>query len=361
MTAPVAQSTVAIESQATALATASLAAQTAAASYIAQAGADEEVWYDTQAITDMARTAASLIDGFSVAVARQADAFAADAVATLSGRRFRPLGVRKTVGSAAERGVRTGITTAGLVGRAADSYRYQQSLIDKQFISDVQAGLDSPTELASPLDIAIGRVRTAAQLNNQLAMRLQSREVYTEAARRGLVAGYRRVLHAELSQEGSCGLCIAASTAVYRTDRLMPLHPGCHCLPVPLSLKMDPGQLINAADLGRFYDEAGGTSAAKLRETRYKVDSHGEVGPVLRPFGKPIRREDEARRDTNKARRPKTDAEKLRTLRARHVKLVEAVGRLDQAGIAPEPWKAARGVMDRRIARLERDMGKLVA
>jgi hypothetical protein len=36
------------------------------------------------------------------------------------------------------------------------------------------------------------------------------------AADAGLIVGYRRVLHAELSHEGSCGLCVAASTAVYR-------------------------------------------------------------------------------------------------------------------------------------------------
>jgi hypothetical protein len=68
---------------------------------------------------------------------------------------------------------------------------------------------------------------------------------------------------------------------------------------------MDLGGLINARDLGRFYADAGGTSAEKLRETRYKVDEHGEIGPVLRPHGDPIRTEQQARRDTNRpGRRP---------------------------------------------------------
>jgi hypothetical protein len=48
-----------------------------------------------------------VVDAFSVNAARTTDAFIADAIANLSGKRYRPVGIRKTVGVAGELGVRT--------------------------------------------------------------------------------------------------------------------------------------------------------------------------------------------------------------------------------------------------------------
>jgi hypothetical protein len=121
----------------------------------------------------------------------------------------------------------------------------------------------------------------------------------------------------------------------------MPMHPGCHCVPVPVSLKMDPGGLINARDLGRFYADAGGTSAEKLRETRYKVDEHGEIGPVLRPHGDPIRTEQQARRDTNRPR-PKTPEQAVRTLRNKRDALERSYRRASAGQTDPRVARPAR-------------------
>jgi len=356
-TAPLAPSTTAIESQASVVANTSLQSQVAVAAYVSQFGQNEEGWYDTSAITEMVRHLAHLTDNFGTSAARFADQFTADAVAQLTGKRYRAVGVRNTTGLSGEKGVREGISTEGLFGRTADRYRYQQSLLDQQFIADVQAGVENPTELASPLDVAVDRAKRAAQINVQLATRNQAVATMADAARRDLIIGYRRVLHAELAHEGSCGLCVADSTRIYRANHLLPMHPGCHCIPVPISERADPGAAINDRDLGRFYGDAGGTSAQKLRETRYKVDDHGEIGPVLRPFGAPIRTAEEARRDTNRPRRAKTDVEKARTLRARRDKLDRA---MQKAPMTPTPaWKTRMDQVGRRIDRLDREIVKL--
>ena len=363
MTAPVALlSTYAIEAQASNVATQSNAAQQAATSYfLARLGnEDEEAFYDTDAITSLARDTGAVVDSFSVTAARSTDAFIADAIANLSGKRYRAIGVRKTIGSAGELGVRSGITTAGVIGRAADTYRYQQSLLDKQFIADVAAGAATPTELASPLDAAVERVRRGTQLNVALASRNQAAATMAAAADAGLITGYRRVLHAELSHEGSCGLCVAASTEIYRASHLMPLHPGCHCVPVPIGPNKDPGAAINDRDLGRFYSDAGGTSAEKLRATRYKVDEHGEVGPVLRPHGDPIRTEQQARRDTNRSR-AKTVDQKVRTLRHKRDALARSYGYASSAGQTDSAWAKRLDDVASRIARIEGQIVKLEA
>lgn len=365
MTAPVAngaavaQSTAAIESQAAIVGGMSTSAQNAAAAYVlAAAGHDEESWYSTDHITAMATGVGRVVDSFTVNVARYVDGFIADTVAVLSGRKFRPVGVRNVTGLAGEISVRgDGVTTAGVIGRAADTYRYQQSLLDKQFIADVNAGATVPTELASPLDAAVTRVRRGTQMNLALAGRNQARATLSAAAGADLITGYRRVLHAELAEEGSCGLCIAASTRVYRVDHLMPMHPGCHCIPVPISKRSDPGAAINDADLARFYDEAGGTSVADLRATRYKVDEHGELGPVLRPHDDPIRTEQQARRDTNRAK-AKSDAEKIKTLRNKRDVLVRSHARVS-AGQTDPAWAKRLDDIADRIARLDRQIVKL--
>jgi hypothetical protein len=357
---PVALSTVSVESQATQAAAVSLAAQAAATGFLISVMAgDDEAWYDTDRVTKASKDTGRVVDSFSIYAARITDAFIADAINNLSGRRYRPVGIRKTVGLAGELGVRQGVTTAGVIGRAADTYRYQQSLLDKQFIADVKAGVSTPTELTSPLDAAVERVRRGTQLNVALAIRNQAKETMAGAADQGLVVGYRRVLHAELAHEGSCGLCIADSTRIYRTDHLMAMHPECHCVPMPVGKNADIGELINARDLGRFYADAGGTSAEKLRETRYKVDEHGEIGPVLRPHGEPIRTQEQARRDTNRAR-PKTPEQAVRTLRNKRDALLTSYARAARGQTDPA-WRDRLDGIQARIARLETQIVKLEA
>ncbi len=46
---------------------------------------------------------------------------------------------------------------------------------------------------------------------------------------------------------------------------------------------------MNADDLQKLYDDAGSSKAADLKRTRYRVDEHGELGPVLEYADKPRR------------------------------------------------------------------------
>jgi hypothetical protein len=55
------------------------------------------------------------------------------------------------------------------------------------------------------------------------------------AADAGLITGYRRVLHAELSARGLLRPVRGGLHGGLPGDHLMPMHPGCHCVPVPVS------------------------------------------------------------------------------------------------------------------------------
>lgn len=109
------------------------------------------------------------------------------------------------------------------------------------------------------------------------------------AAPRGRITGYRRVVHPELSEsKTSCGLCVVASTRVYRISELLPIHNLCKCEVVPIIGGNDPGAQINDEDLGVLYDEAGTNvgyakgGGAQLKREEYVVFDHPELGPVLR-------------------------------------------------------------------------------
>lgn len=112
------------------------------------------------------------------------------------------------------------------------------------------------------------------------------------------VKAYRRIIHPERSQTGSCGLCIAASDRYYYTSELLPLHQRCKCTTAPIIGKNDPGLTLTQQDLddlygaayttvtGREYSsgrrrEYTQTSRQALSNVRVKTISHGELGPLL--------------------------------------------------------------------------------
>lgn len=118
--------------------------------------------------------------------------------------------------------------------------------------------------------------------------------VQRQAAQRTLerlgITEYRRILHPEESQSGSCGLCIVAADRKYKTRELMPIHPpSCNCGVMPVVGSWDPGINLNRAQLDKLYSHGGGSAAKDLFKTRYKVAEHGEYGPTL------VRAEDQFR------------------------------------------------------------------
>ena len=131
--------------------------------------------------------------------------------------------------------------------------------------------------------------------------------------KKSLWLGYRRVIHPELSESGTCGLCLAASTRLYSKRDLLPLHTDCKCTVMGVSVGADPGKDLNDADIdalieagvdlpitrdelesayelasqqdvtgkGRAAPNTRGTSASQLKALRYEVVEHGELGPRL--------------------------------------------------------------------------------
>lgn len=141
-------------------------------------------------------------------------------------------------------------------------------------------GLD---DLAA-LDRAATRLEVMADMDLSLAARDASAQVMQWTG-----TAWRRVVRPELSAGGSCGLCVAVSTRLFKSAELQPLHERCKCLVLPVVVSggetFDPGLDLNAADLGQLYRDAGSTSREDLKRTRYRIESHGELGPVLRAGG----------------------------------------------------------------------------
>jgi hypothetical protein len=110
----------------------------------------------------------------------------------------------------------------------------------------------------------------------------------THAARGVMERGGVRFFKRRLGGSKNCALCIIASTQRYRVEKLMPIHPGCHCKPEPLPDGRDPGQVIDEQLLTEAHDAIArdlGTSDRGGRKPDYRniivTREHGEYGPLL--------------------------------------------------------------------------------
>lgn len=307
-------------------------------------------WYDTDAITTWANGLATRIEAIQRLLAQSTDAYLARALTQTTGTRVGP------VGKVDVTGLRAGVTHAGAYGRAADAYRWQQHLFDQTAGRLLTAATPEPFDLVTPVEAAVERVAKVADIDAQLAVRAQTQASLTAAADRGLATGYRRVIHPELSKGGTCGLCIAASDRLYHAAELMPFHAECHCTVLPVTEASDPGSWLNELDLKRVYKAAGGTHASLLKATRYRVDEHGELGPVLNRQGAPFRTARQAERDTNQTRRAKTAAEKTADLDRVRSSLEAALPRArDLAQSDPGTWGGYLHQLEQRITAVHRD------
>nr|WP_052741235.1 hypothetical protein [Mycobacterium sp. UM_NZ2] len=135
------------------------------------------------------------------------------------------------------------------------------------------------------LQAATERLDVIVDDNLMLAQRFAESEVINLAADqpRSRIVGMRRVIHPELSRTGVCGLCIAAADRLYTVRELLPIHKRCKCTTAAVTEDYDPADELNAIDLSQLYTDAGGTSRAHLKRTRYKTGQHGELGAVLVP------------------------------------------------------------------------------
>ncbi len=136
-----------------------------------------------------------------------------------------------------------------------------------------------------PLDVArergAGRLQTLAKTDLQLTRTHTARTVMSQQSG---VEYYMR----QLQGEYDCALCLIASTQRYRKKDLMPIHPGCDCVPVTVRADFDPGQVVDEAKLEAIHsavETALGTFDRGGRAVDYRKiiieHRHGEIGPVL--------------------------------------------------------------------------------
>lgn len=233
--------------------------------------------------------------------------------------------------------MRNGVTPLDVYQRPAEEYRYFKST----GVSDQEA-----------LEKAITRISTMAGTDLALTRRDESRRVFRNTPN---VTGYRRVIHPERSQDGySCGLCVVASTRIYHTDKLMPIHDECNCDVLPIYDDQDPGNDINYDDLRAIYEAAGGNDASSLLNTKVSFLEHGELGPIIAGGN----RKGSKQRKEAKNVTPLTPAEavekQLHSLRKSSAKLADRLGKGEdvkqQLG-----WQRDRiSILERRLASIKR-------
>jgi hypothetical protein len=229
-------------------------------------GPELSVWYDTDATEQVAKQAAAMSQRAQYAVQGVSAQYVANVHAELSGD---PL-VSKRVKLPPIRG---GADMTEVYQRPVEAFQRRMSTTGDEQIATHAA-------LARVEELAEGDVMLTARDSEHAQMKAHG------------VKLYRRVLHPARNDSGlSCGMCIVASTRVYKIETLQPLHLRCKCTVLEIAGSVDPGNLLNEADralLDRLYAEAGGTQRRELKETRYHINEHGEYGPVLTRRGTPF-------------------------------------------------------------------------
>lgn len=241
-------------------------------------GMSDADWRDYQAVTRYAKANAKVSAARQRQIAAAQNAYQARVLALLTGK---PVAPAKQVDVDELRG----IPQESVYGRIADYYRY---------LTDNPARLE-PQSTAKAL--TADRAEEVAEMDITLAVRAQNQQVTKEKKQ---VKYYRRVIHPELNESGaSCGLCIVASHNTYAKGQLLPIHFRCKCEVVPVTDEnADYGQAINDADIQSVYAKAGATTAQELKETRFTIRQHGELGPVLTYEGNRFRGPSQVEDDT---------------------------------------------------------------
>lgn|GEM_PF-6385186 len=265
----------------------------------------------------------------------------------------------------------TKVDYSGAPGRGRVKVTPQQSTTEEVFKRPAQQYRYAESNGHSGRDAADERIDDVIESNLMLAQRLAQQELLAKAAlpppvildngkpyryidyhgkvrysrEKSKVTGFRRVIHPELSRGGTCGLCIAASDRIYHVHELLPIHDHCNCTIAPVTEDHDPGAALNDLDLSKFYEDAGGNTAAHLKRTRYKIDDHGELGAVLKPK-KPYK---------GKGYRKFQPESNLAKVARRNIEPLQS--RLDKLRASGADEKSAKvQYLKRTIARLQREL-----
>lgn len=213
-------------------------------------------------------------------------AFLAAQQSSVTGAPFRPVSVdpARVTGAA----VRNGADPVEVYGRPFHLVWRQLADLPREpgaIEQAIQSGIDRATQTALT-DLQLTKTHTSRQVIGQDRYAI----------------GWRRML------EGphSCGLCIVASTNTYHKRDLMPMHPACDCVPVPVYVDSDIADRANRRLLGDVHqaiaDRFGasdyaarmipGAKDGKGNPVSYRdvliTHEHGELGPVLSVKGQPF-------------------------------------------------------------------------
>jgi hypothetical protein len=220
------------------------------------------VWYDDKATEEVASQAANLSQRAQLAVEGAARQYIANVHAEITD-------TAPVVKSVTLPPIRGGADPVEVYTRPVEAFQRRMSTTGDQEVAQYAATFRA-TDLADGDTMLTSRAAEVAQMKAHG------------------IKHYRRVIHPELSAGGTCGLCIAASTRIYNIATLQPMHLRCKCTVLEIAGDIDAGALMNEQDLEALYGAAGGTEGRKLKETRYKINEHGEYGPVLTKHGSPF-------------------------------------------------------------------------
>ena len=123
-----------------------------------------------------------------------------------------------------------------------------------------------------------------ARLTGLISTDMQLARTHTTRAR--LSQSPAQYYQRTLSGTENCALCVVASTQRYRTDELMPIHPGCDCGVAPA--RSGSPHVLDRARLEQIHgavEAYAGRIARDAREVDYReilvTHTHGEYGPTL--------------------------------------------------------------------------------
>lgn len=212
-------------------------------------------WYRPSLVQDVSEQAAAVVSAGQAGTAGLADSYLAASTTLVRGAATAPAGVSPAM----REPLRHGVTGPEVQARVAQEFRWQ-----------IFRGLDPD----SALGVAMNRARESASQDLNLAFQRQ----VADFTRKRQVQRFRRVTRGEKA----CGLCVAASNRVYTRGDLMPMHSRCRCSVIEVGSVLGGGRIVSDEEYLALAGASRSLSSSDLKDVRYVVDEHGELGPVLR-------------------------------------------------------------------------------
>lgn len=291
-------------------------------------------WYDGDLVNAQSARSATLVEAAQRQARERQRAYLRAA--------FQELGLTfPTLPTVQDQYPRQGALISEVWERPAEQFRYQESV-----------GASAEEALES----AVQRVETLADTDVSLAKRDAAREVFEATPR---VTGYRRIIHPELSESGTCGLCVVAADRVYSVGELLPIHDRCNCDVLPVTSGDDPGLSLNREDLNKLYEAAGSTAGEDLARLRVTVTDHGELGPILRTQGHRVADGGDRARSSGRGGKGWTDPDPRASIEAQLRTLEPSLANLRRRAAAGEDVAAPLRWQADRVAELRRRLQQL--